>query len=234
MFDYFFSFTTQTIQQKSFLSIPLAFLSGILVSFTPCFFPIIPILLGIIGVTDPDVSPSKRRLLILCYIGGFATVFTLLGVIFSWLGVLFGSIARLAITKIIIGNLLLIFGFSLLGIIRIPFFGHGIKAPNGKGFRSAYWVGILTGLSTGGCLFPVLGGILSVVAISRDLVFGTILLASFSAGVGVLFFFAGVLGVEVISRLKKYAFGAIVNRILGFLLIGVAEVFFIDAGRVWL
>src|SRR4051812_17679462 len=74
---------------------PLAFIAvfaaGILVSFTPCVYPMIPLTLGVIGARSAG-SPRRGFSLSLVYVLGLSLVYAVLGAIASLTGHLFGRI----------------------------------------------------------------------------------------------------------------------------------------------
>ena len=78
--------------QGSFLLAYLAvYLGGVLVSFTPCVYPVIPITAAFIGAQGSG-SRGRGFLLSLIYVLGMAVTYTLLGAIAALSGKLFGQI----------------------------------------------------------------------------------------------------------------------------------------------
>jgi len=76
-------------EKKSVMLFLLIFLAGFLTSFTPCVYPVIPIIMGYIG-TRSKGSRAKGFYLSLFFVLGLATVYSILGVIAAMTGSLMG------------------------------------------------------------------------------------------------------------------------------------------------
>ena len=66
--------------------VALAYLGGLLMSFTPCVLPMVPILTGIIAGGGENTTTRKGFLLALSYVAGIAVIYTLMGVIAAYIG----------------------------------------------------------------------------------------------------------------------------------------------------
>jgi len=101
------------LQDSLFLALLAAYLGGVLISFTPCTYPLIPVTAGFIGT---HVSSSKYRgfLLSLFYVGGLAFTYSILGGAAALSGRLFGQMQTTPWTYLIMGNLCLVMGLSML------------------------------------------------------------------------------------------------------------------------
>src|SRR5687768_6101274 len=75
---------------SSILALLLAYLGGILSSFTPCIYPMIPITMGFIGGTA-ERSVKTGWILSSFYVLGMAAIYTVLGIVASVSGKIFGS-----------------------------------------------------------------------------------------------------------------------------------------------
>jgi len=227
----FFSLVEQILRDNYLLSFPLVFISGFILGFSPCFFPVIPVIFGIIGVNSQR-SLKDKLIPLLFFVLGISSVYVTLGIISASFGMLFGKLANGFWIRLIMGNIILIFGLSMLGVINLPVIAHSphLKSP-GKNWFFSFLVGIISGLSLGGCLLPVLGSILSVVAIERDLWTGFYLLLAFSMGFCFLFFLYALAGDVFLNLVRQKIKFTWLNKGIGVLLIIVAEYFLILAGR---
>ncbi len=90
-----------------------AFLGGVGISFTPCVYPLIPVVIGYIGI-KAGTTKFRGFSLSLTYVTGIAVTYSLLGLFASLTGRLFGAISSAPLTYIIVG-LVLIFFISWLG-----------------------------------------------------------------------------------------------------------------------
>ena len=84
------------LSSAPFTAIPLLFGFGVLTSFTPCIFPMIPITAAIVGgqsVGAERVSRWRPVWLSLCYAIGLAAVYSALGLLAGLTGTMFGTIS---------------------------------------------------------------------------------------------------------------------------------------------
>jgi len=209
-----------------------AFLGGVLVSFSPCVYPLIPITLGFIGV---KAGPSRLRGLILSlvYVLGLAVTYSILGLIASLSGKLFGQISSHPISYFIVGNACIIAGLSFFDIFNISFtrilLQNKIKSKGA--LFSAFLLGMVSGLIAGPCTAPALGVILLYVATKQNILYGASLLFVFAYGMGFLLILAGTFSALFINLSRSGIWLARIKKLSGFILLGMGEYFLIMAGR---
>lgn len=217
------------------VSIVSAFFAGVLVSFTPCVYVFLPITLSYIGTKSAD-SKTKGFFLSFVYASGLALTFSTLGVIAALSGRIFGSLTQSAFFYILLGNIYLILGFSLLDVFTISnlnfaFSGQLKKKLLGlKGWLGVFVLGVLSGLVIGPCTTPVLGAILTFIAKERNISSGFILLASFAFGMSLLLILAGTFSGLAQNLPKSGAWNRRIKILGAILLIAGAQYFFIKAG----
>ncbi len=179
-----------------------AFLGGIGVSLTPCVYPLIPITIGYIGIKAGG-SKLKGFILSLVYVSGIAVTYSLLGLLASLTGQLFGRISSNPITYFLAGAVIIIFGLSMLDLftISIP---NIVKLPANKkqGVIPVFFLGITSGLIVGPCLTPVLGMILAYLSAKKNILYGVSLLVSFAYGMGVILIICGTFS-SILAGLPK-------------------------------
>lgn len=211
-----------------------AFLAGILSFLSPCVLPLVPVYLGYLtGSTHVEGDMSRGRTMVhaLAFIGGFGTIFVALGASVGLIGYLL--LDQLPIMLRIGGALLIVMGLHLTGIIRIPFLYMEKRLEMGKTTEPTVWSSVLVGVVFGAgwtpCVGPVLGGILSLAAVSGTALEGAFLLAVYTAGLGIPFLLAA-LGVEkLLNNMKRI--GPWLHRVeiaSGVLLIIVGVLIFTD------
>jgi hypothetical protein len=112
---------------SSLLAYPAAFVAGMLISFTPCVYPIIPIQLGFIGgqTAMRDVGQKVRLslrgfALSVLFVVGMAVVYAALGAFASLTGTLFGIWAASRWTYIVVSNVILVLALSMLDVFQLP------------------------------------------------------------------------------------------------------------------
>jgi len=172
----------------------VAFAGGVLMSLTPCVYPLIPLSASIIGISASG-SRAKGFVLSFIYVTGIAITYSILGLIASLTGSIFGQISAHPLTYIIFGVLILLFGISMLDIfvIRLPVFFR--QSPNKKkGFIGTFVMGLSSGLIISPCVTPVLGSILFYLAAKKQIIYGTSLLFIFAYGMGLILIIAGTFG----------------------------------------
>ncbi len=197
-----------------------SFLAGFLVSLSACIYPLIPVTLAIIGVESASTR-LKSFSISLVFVLGIASVYTLLGIISSLAGKIFGSFLVNPFTYMFLAVTFLRLGFvSLKGItINIPFFSFNYNSNRTKEFFSIFILGAVSGLGIIPCSFPVLGVILSLISLKQNIIYGAVALFIFSLGYGMLLIVLGTF-TGLISKLPKQGRWLLrVKRIAGLLLI---------------
>ncbi|MFA5119072.1 MAG: cytochrome c biogenesis protein CcdA [Candidatus Omnitrophota bacterium] len=209
-----------------------AFLGGVVVSFSPCVYPLIPITLGFIGIKGKH-SRWKGLSLSLVYVSGIAVTYSILGLFAALSGKLFGRVSSHPLSPFILGNICIIAGLSLLDVV--PFDFTFIQLQNKikirRGYPAVFLLGLASGLIAGPCTAPALGAILALVASRQNILYGASLLLVFAYGMGLLLVLAGTFGVMFLSFPKAEVWELRIKKLGGFILIGVGEYFLIQAGR---
>ncbi len=231
----------QYLQGPAVLAIIAVYLGGVLVSFTPCVYPIAPIIIAYIGGRG-ETSRSRSLLLSVVYVLGMSVTYTVLGAVSALTGQLFGQIQSSPWTYFIVANICIILGLSMLDAITInipvPGFLGGASLGSGgsggrKGVLGSFIVGATSGLIMGPCTAPVLGVLLAFVAAQQNVIYGMVLLFVFSLGMGTLLVilgtFSGVLG----SLPKAGVWMVYVKKAFGIIMLGLGEYFLITAGQYW-
>lgn len=209
----------------------LAFGAGVLVSFSPCVYPLLPITIGFIGAAQQK-DRFHAFLLSLIYVLGMAITYCILGVFASLTGKIFGQISSSPVSFFVIGNICILFGLSLLGVFEMhlphPLFS---KLKNSKSKFSVFLLGLTSGLVVGPCTAPVLGAILVFVATKQNLFYGILLLFSFAYGMGLLLILAGTFSSVLVNMPKSGKWMYTIEKLGGLVLLLAGEYFLINMGR---
>ena len=219
------------LQTSVLLSLLASYLGGVLVSLTPCIYPMIPITVGVIGSTNLNGSKTRGFLLTLTYVAGMAITYTALGLFAAATGQFFGLISTHPVTLIIIGNILLLFALSMLDVIAIPSFELG-KTTKIKGFPGVFLLGLTSGVIVGPCTAPVLGSLLAYVGSTGNLILGACMLFIFALGMGTILLLLGTFSGIIAAIPRSGAWMATTKKIIALLIIILAEYFFIKAGTI--
>ena len=222
-----------------YMAVLAAYLGGVLASFTPCVYPVIPITVAYIGARS-SASRSKGFLLSIIYVLGMAAVYTALGGFAALTGKLFGQIQTNPWVFLIIANICILMGLSMLGVfmfsIPMPQFLTELR-PGEKsgGFVGSFLVGAVSGIIIGPCTTPVLAVLLSLIAAKQSAVFGMSLMFMFAIGMGTLLVIVGTFSGLLSSVPKSGLWMTRINKIFGWILIGMGEYFLLKAGgMLWL
>ena len=208
-----------------------AFAAGVISFVSPCVLPLVPAYASFVaGHTLTDARRTERLAeklstlaLSVCFVLGFSTVFIILGASATAAGQLL--LRYRYETNIIGGVIVMVFGLFTTGLLRIPSFQHDFRLHPHVGSGQplgAYVLGVAFGFGWTPCIGPVLGAILTVSAVAASISSGVVLLAIYSAGLGMPFIafalFAGVLA----KRLKKIGrIGRWLQIAAGIVMIGI-------------
>jgi len=208
-----------------------AFGGGILVSFTPCVYPFIPVILGFIGIKG-STSRFRGFILSMCYSLGVAFTYSILGMVSVLSGRLFGEISSNPFFYFLAGNICIFFGLYMLEVfnLSLPGISLGQKA-GAKDLFSIFILGASSGLVIGSCTTPALGAILVYVAGRQNLFYGMGLLFSFALGMCAVLILVGTFGGLLISLPKSGRWSTYIKKICGLILILAGEYFLITGGR---
>ncbi|MBY0553769.1 thioredoxin family protein [bacterium] len=187
-----FEETLQTSLLLSFLSV---FIAGILTSFTPCIFPMLPITISILGYHADKKSRLHNFSRAVSYVLGIAITYSTLGVIAALTGSLFGS--ALTNKYVVTGFVVLFFtmALSMWGAFELQspaFIRNRFGTGKSQGFFGAFVMGLVAGVVASPCVGPVLVSILSYVSTTKDVALGFGLLFTFALGLGLIFIVIGV------------------------------------------
>jgi cytochrome c-type biogenesis protein len=225
------------LQESFFLAYLTVYLGGVLVSFTPCVYPVVPVTIAFIGARSSG-SRGRGFLLSVVYVFGMAVTYTALGGIAALSGKLFGQLQTSPWTYLIMANLCIFMGLSMLEVyllpIRMPKFISSIQPREpSKGLASSFFVGAASGLVMGPCTAPVLAVLLGYVATKQNLFYAMSLLFVFAFGMGMLLILLGTFAGLMTNLPKSGPWMTRIIHLFGWIMIGAGEYFLIQAGILW-
>ena len=233
----------ELLQGNSLMAIPVAFVAGILISFTPCVYPIIPIQLGFIGgqtasLNQDDEAANKFNFrgfsLSVLFVTGMSIVYAALGAFAALTGTLFGVWASSPWTYLIVANIVLILALSMLDVFSIgtpQFLSKWNPQAKGKGYLSAILIGAASGLVVGPCTAPALGATLAYVGSQGNVLFGTAVLFAFAFGMGMLMIALGTFSGFFAAMPRSGVWMEKIKKGFGFVMILVAQYLLLEAGK---
>jgi cytochrome c-type biogenesis protein len=209
-----------------------AFTGGVLVSFTPCMYPLIPVTVSYIGGNKR--SRFDGFFLSLLYVLGTSVTYTILGSIAGLTGSFFGSIQTNPWTNLIMANIMILMGLSMLDVFHINLpriFSSPLFSSGKKGLIGSILLGIASGVIMSPCSAPVLAVLLSYVATKQNIVFGMSLLFVYSLGMGTLLIVLGTFTGLLASLPKSGPWMVRIQQTFGFIFIAIGEYFLITTGK---
>ncbi len=211
---------------SALVGLGVSYLAGVLVSFSPCIYPLIPITLGIVGVESASTK-LKGFLISITFVLGFACVYTLLGITSAFAGKFLGQILVNPVIYIALTVFFFLLGISSLAdiTINIPFFSFNYECSKNKELFSIFVLGMVSGLAIIPCSFPVLGAILSVISLKQNVVYGGAALFLFSLGYGTILIVLGTFSSLIRKLPKQGRWLIIVKKIFGLIFIGMGIYF---------
>ncbi|NSW86400.1 MAG: sulfite exporter TauE/SafE family protein [Syntrophobacteraceae bacterium] len=219
------------------LAILMSFGGGVLASFTPCTYPMMPITVAFIG---GKARGSKWRGFVLSsfYVLGLAIVYSALGAFAALSGQLFGALTSNRWTYLVVGNICLVFGLAMLDVVPMtpPAFLNRLKVKDlpGHDILTSIFLGGASALVVTTCTTPILGVLLTIVATRQDVVWGMSMLFAFSYGLGSLVIVVGTFTGLLAALPRSGIWMRRVQKSFGVLMILAAEYFFIKTGEFWL
>jgi cytochrome c-type biogenesis protein len=234
----FFNNPEVYLQGSLILALLAAYVGGVLTSFTPCVYPVIPITIAYIGAHGGR-SKGKGFMISLVYVLGMAVVYTFLGGFAALTGRLFGQIQSNPWVYLVVANICIVMGLSMLGVftISIPvpqFLAGGEKREKQRGIIGSFFVGAVSGLIVGPCTAPILAVLLSLVATGQSIVFGMSLMFVFAFGMGTLLIIIGTFAKLLAGIPKSGMWMTRINWVFGIVLLLMGEYFLIKAGSLWI
>jgi thiol:disulfide interchange protein DsbD len=220
------------LSASPFLAYIAVFLSGVLTSFTPCVYPMIPITIAYIGGRSGE-SRLKGLFLSIFYVIGMAATYSALGAFAALTGKLFGAASTNPILYLVVANIFIFLGLSMLDVFTLPIPSFLTSRQPGKksgGYFGAFLVGLLAGTVAAPCTAPVLGVVLTFVAAKQNVIYGMTLLFIFSIGLGTLLIIVGTFAGLMSSMPKTGKWSVAIKKFFGWVMIGTGEFFLIQAG----
>lgn len=213
------------LAKNFYLTFLLVFLAGILTSFTPCIFPMIPITLSILGNDAHNKSRVQNILRSVFYVLGIAVTYSSLGVIAALTGAIFGQALQNKWVLSSLVGLFVLMALSMWGAfeLQVPaFIRNRFGTGKSHGYTGAFFMGMVAGIVASPCVGPVLVSILSFVSTTQNAVLGFSLLFTYAIGLGLIFIAIGASS-QLLKKLPRSGpWMEFIKFTLGLLMVGVA------------
>ena len=198
-----------------------SFLEGIVAYISPCLLPMLPIYISYFAGGGERTTGKTLR----CASGfvlGFTAVFVAMGALAGTVGSFL--IRYQTVVNIVLGSIVVLFGLNFLGVLNLNLFKgmRGEVKTRDMNFLSAFVFGVVFSVGWTPCVGVFLGSALMLASHQGSALMGTLMLLSYSLGLGVPFLVSAVLIDQLKSAFTfiKRNYG-VINKVCGGLLIVV-------------
>ena len=181
-------------------------LFGVLLAFTPCVFPMYPILAGAIARQGEAVTAWRGFSLSLAYVVAMAAAFGLLGLAAAWSGQNLQMALQSPLAIVAVSALFLVLALSMFGLFELQLPASWVNRVGGLGqgrrgsLASAGLLGFTSALIVGPCVTAPLAGALIYIAQTGDVALGAAALFALGLGKGVPLVVFGTLGPKALPK----------------------------------
>lgn len=209
-----------------FLSLLIVFLGGLALNLTPCVYPLIPITVGYFG-GQSEGSTGRLFFLGLLYVFGMAITYSIVGVVTSLSGAVFGTLLQNPFVIIGVAVVLGALSLSMFGVYEFKLPDSWVmKAGSAKsGAIGALVMGLTMGIVAAPCIGPFVLGLVTYVGAKGDPVYGFLMFFFLAIGLGFPYLFLALFSGKIKSLPRAGFWMEAVKHIFGFLLIGMALYF---------
>jgi thiol:disulfide interchange protein DsbD len=205
---------------------------GLLLALTPCVFPMIPILSGIIAGQSHDAPLTKSRgfLLSLAYVLGMAITYAVAGVAAALSGTLLSNALQNPWALGIGAGIFVLLALSMFGFFELQLpsfvqskFSDASNRMKGGNFVGVFVMGVLSAVIVGPCVAPPLAAALAFIAQTGNTTLGGVALFVLALGMGVPLLLVGLSAGALLPRAGgwmnavKYFFGVLMLAIAVYL-----------------
>jgi thiol:disulfide interchange protein DsbD len=191
--------------RNPFVAVLLAFLFGVMLSFTPCVYPLVPVTLAVIGARSAGGGWRRGLALSLVYVLGLSVTYAALGVIAAKGGSTVGAASQHWAVVTVVAVVFLALAASLFGVydLEIPASWQAkLRMGRKGGPLGVFAMGLLSGLVATPCVAAPLASVIAFIATTGSVFLGGAMLFAMAWGMGVILVLAGTFsGLQ--SRLPK-------------------------------
>ena len=200
------------------------FFIGLALNLTPCVYPMLSVTVSIFGgQNDSNLLRVFSKALV--YVLGIATMYSVLGVLASFSGELFGSWLQHPWVLGGIGVLLFALALSMFGLyeIQIPYWlASRIGTGTSTGYIGVYFSGLVVGVFAAPCIGPPIIALLAFIGAQGDPVFGFWSFFVLSMGLGLPYLILGTFS-GLLPKLPRSGVWMVwVKKVFGVVLVALA------------
>src|SRR4029077_11005245 len=200
---------------------------GLLLAFTPCVLPMVPILSGLIAGQGSKVTTGRAFALSLTYVLGMALTYTIAGAAFAAAGHQAQAVFQQPWIILLFAGLFVALAMSMFGLYTLQMpsaiqsrLSDSSNRQRAGTFGGVAVMGALSALIVTACVAPALVGALLVISQGGDVVRGAVALFAMSLGMGTPLLIIGTSAGKLLP--KAGAWMDTVKQLFGALMLGVA------------
>ncbi|MCX7875405.1 MAG: protein-disulfide reductase DsbD [Melioribacteraceae bacterium] len=216
-----------TIEKSGLLlSLIFVFLGGLALNLTPCVYPLIPITIGYFG-GQAEGRTSRLFVLGLLYVLGMALTYSIIGVVTSLSGAVFGTLLQNPFVIIGIALLFVVLSLSQFGVYEFKLPDSLVMKAGGAkgGIFGAFFMGLTMGIVAAPCIGPFVLGLVTYVAAKGDPFYGFLMFFVLAIGLGLPYLFLALFSGKIKNLPRAGFWMEGVKHIFGFLLLAMAIYF---------
>lgn len=203
------------------------FLAGLLLAFTPCVLPMVPIVAGIIAGQGAGVTRSRAFMLSLAYVLGMAATYTAAGVAFAAAGQQAQTLFQQTWIILLFSALFVAMALSMFGLFTVQMpaaiqtrLAQMSNQQKAGSYAGVVVMGALSALIVTTCVGPALVAALSVIGQSGEMFRGGLALFAMAMGMGVPLLAVGASAGQLLPRAGAWM--ETVKQAFGAMMLGVA------------
>ncbi len=208
------------------LGLIFVFIGGLALNLTPCVYPLIPITIGFFG-GQSEGSTKRLVMMGILFVLGLAVTYSIIGVVTSLTGALFGALLQNPLVIIAVALILVALSLSMFGVYEFKLPDSLVAKAGGAkgGMYGAFFMGLTLGIVAAPCIGPFVLGLVTYVASKQDPFFGFIMFFVLALGLGTPYLFLAIFSGKIknLPRAGEWMQG--VEHIFGLILVGMAIYF---------
>ncbi len=208
------------------LGLVFVFIGGLALNLTPCVYPLIPITIGYFG-GQSEGRTSRLTMMGLLFMLGMAVTYSIVGVVTSLTGAVFGALLQNPIVILVIVGIFVFLSLSMFGVYEFKLPDSWVAKAGGArgGYYGAFFMGLTMGIVAAPCIGPFVLGLVTYVAAKGDPLFGFLMFFVLALGLGLPYLFLAIFSGKIKSLPRAGMWMDAVKHIFGFILLGMALYF---------
>jgi thioredoxin:protein disulfide reductase len=219
---------TQKLKDKSLLlNILSFFVFGFLLALTPCVFPMIPILSGILVGEGERITRTRAMMLSISYVIAMALTYSALGIVAGLFSINLQAASQNVWVLSFFSGVFVLLALSMFGFYELQLPSSlqsklsASQSEAGKGtLKGAAIMGVLSAIIVGPCVAPPLAGALLYISQTGDALLGGFALFAMGLGFGVPLLVVGATSGELLPRAGMWMEN--IKHVFGVVMLGVA------------